>query len=346
VAVLTKIATGAAVAGGTPFNGAWTNEQLARVASSDALAAGSNTYATCAPGKNQEFASLWPFVFSEIGANDTINSVTVTVQWKCSTASSVATLRSTLFADNGAGAPDQAAALSAAPGVQRTTEPTADTTDTYTATCTAAQLRQGVWARVQALRGNTNTAYTASLDYVQVTVDYTVVVVDALTATSIATGAPAVGAPAISQAHALAATGVDAGAPTLGAPVLAQAAGTDALTAAGISAGAPTLATPALGQAHGLTATGATAGSPTVGAPALVEAQGADALTAAALAAGAPALGAPVFRQVHGLGVAGVTAAPPVIGNPKLGGPKKNLDGCGKITLGTIRGVWVQVPHH
>lgn len=319
MAVLTKIATGAAVAAGSPFNGSWTNEQLARVAASDALAAGSNTYATCAPGKNQEFASLWPFVFSEIGANDTINSVTVTVQWKCSTTGSIGTLRSTLFADTGAGAPDQAALLSASPGVQSATpEPTADTTQSYTATCTAAQLRQGVWARAQALRGNTNTAYTASLDYIQIAVDYTAVVVVDLTATGITTGAPTVGTPAITQEHALTATGVDAGAPVLGAPALAEAAGTDALTATGITTGSPTLGAPAFGQEHAFTATGVSAGAPTLGAPALAEAAGTDALEATGFATGAPTLAAPAFGQVHVLQAAECECGAPELGAPGL----------------------------
>lgn len=175
MATLTKIATGAAVAAGSPFSGSWTNEQNARVAVSDLTAAGSGTYATCAPGKNQEFASLWPFVFSEIPAGSTINSVSVKVQWKESTTSSIATLQSTMFADNGSGSPDQATALSASPGVQRDSahEVTVDTDDTYSATPSLAQLQQGVWVRVQALRGNSNTACTFSLEYIQVTVDYT-----------------------------------------------------------------------------------------------------------------------------------------------------------------------------
>lgn len=166
--VLTKIATGAAQAAGSPFNGSWTNESLARVASSDATAAGSNTYATCAPGKNQEFASVWPFDFSDVGTTDTVNSVSVKVQWKVSTTSSVAELRSSMFADQA-----QATAVSAVPGVSDTAEPTSDTDRTYSATPTAAQLNAGVWVRVQALRGSSNTSVTFSLDYIQVTVDYT-----------------------------------------------------------------------------------------------------------------------------------------------------------------------------
>lgn len=172
MAVLTKIASGAAVAAGAPFNGSWTNEQLARVATSDAAAAGSNTYATAAPGKNQEFASLWPFAFPEIPDNATVNSVTVKVQWKVSTTASVATLTSSAFADS-AGAPDQAVAIGNVPGVSDSAEPTTDTDRTYTIPASVANLH-AFWVRVQAMRGNTNTAYTASLDYIQVTADYTV----------------------------------------------------------------------------------------------------------------------------------------------------------------------------
>lgn len=170
---ITKIATGAGQDAGAPFNGGFANESLARVATSDATAGGSGTYATAAPGKNQEFASVWPFVFgsTDVPDNASVDSVTVKVQWKVSTTSSVAEIRSSLFADSA-----QAAALSAVPGVARTSEPTVDTDDTYTASTLPdiSQLRNGLWVRVQALRGNSNTAVTFSLDYIQVTVAYTV----------------------------------------------------------------------------------------------------------------------------------------------------------------------------
>lgn len=252
--VLTKIATGAAVAAGSPFNGSWTNEQNARVVSTDLNVAGSNTYATAAPGKNQEYASLWPFVFSEIGAGDTINSVSVKVQWKVSTISSVATLQSTAFADNGAGSPDQATALSATPGVSRTSEPTTDTDDTYAATCTSAQLIQGIWIRAQMLRGNSNTAVTGSLDYIQVTVDYSsgpVTTPKAISATAIGTptlarvttrfralSATTVATPTVARIttrfRALAATAI--GAPVLAsASVVGQAIAATAIGVASIS---------------------------------------------------------------------------------------------------------------
>lgn len=148
-------------AAGGAFNGSWTSPNNAH--------ADDGSYATAAPGKNQEFASVWsvPFSTSDIPNGAGITSTTVEVQWKVSTTSSVATLRSTAFADSA-----QATAVSASPGVNDTAEPTADTIRTYSATPTLAQLRD-LWVRVQAMRGNTNTAFTASLDYVKVTVVYT-----------------------------------------------------------------------------------------------------------------------------------------------------------------------------
>lgn len=148
-------------AAGSPFNGAWTNPNNAH--------ADDGVYAIAAPGKNQEFASVWNVAFStfDIPNGATINSVTVEVQWKVSTTSSVATLRSTAFADSA-----QTTAVSASPGVNDTAEPTADTVRTYTATPTLDQLRD-LWVRVQAMRGNTNTAVTCSLDYLKVAVNYT-----------------------------------------------------------------------------------------------------------------------------------------------------------------------------
>lgn len=148
-------------AAGSPFNGSWTSPNNAH--------ADDGVYATAAPGKNQEFASVWsvPFATGDIADGSTVNSVTVEVQWKVSTNASVATLRSSAFADSA-----QVTTVSASPGVNDAAEPTADTVRTYTATPTLAELRD-LWIRAQAMRGNTNTAFTASLDYIKVTVDYT-----------------------------------------------------------------------------------------------------------------------------------------------------------------------------
>lgn len=64
----------------------------------------------------------------------------------------------------------------------------------------------------------------------------------------------------------LVATGVDTGAPTVGAPALTQA---HSLVAVGIATGAPTVGEPSSGQVHTLVAAGLTTGAPTVGAPLL-----------------------------------------------------------------------------
>lgn len=157
---VTKFPTANQAAGGV-FNGSWTNPNNAH--------ADDGVYATAAPGKNQEYAAVWNVSFStsDIAAGATVNSVTIEVQWKVSTTASVATLRSTAFADSA-----QATAVSASPGVNDAAEPTTDTVRTYSATPTLAQLRD-LWVRAQILRGSSNTAVTASLDYVKVTVNYT-----------------------------------------------------------------------------------------------------------------------------------------------------------------------------
>jgi hypothetical protein len=159
--VITKYAATGQAAGGV-FNGAWTNPQ--NVASDNAI------YATAAPGKNQEFASVFPVAFStgEVPAGATINSALVEIQVKCSTTSSIGVVTSSLFVDSA-----QATAIGATPGVQTpATEPTVDTTYSYTRNPTEAQIRD-LWVRVQGTRGNNNTALTWSLDFVRVTVDYT-----------------------------------------------------------------------------------------------------------------------------------------------------------------------------
>ena len=147
---------------GSPFNGAWTNPNNAH--------ADDGVYATAAPGKNQEFASVWnvPFSTSDVPSGATINSVLVEVQVKCSTTASIGIVTSSLFADS-----SQATGIGAVPGVQSpATEPTADTTYSFTRNPTEAQVRD-LWIRVQGTRGNSNTALTWSLDFVRATVNYT-----------------------------------------------------------------------------------------------------------------------------------------------------------------------------
>lgn len=160
--VVTKYAT-AVQAAGSPYNGSWTGA-VSTVQSDNAV------YATAAPGKNQEYASVFevPFTTGEVPSGATINSALVEIQVKCSTTASVGIVTSSLFADSA-----QATAIGAVPGVQTpATEPTADTTFSFTRNPTEAQIRD-LWVRVQGTRGNSNTALTWSLDFVRVTVNYT-----------------------------------------------------------------------------------------------------------------------------------------------------------------------------
>ncbi len=158
-----------------------------------------------------------------------------------------------------------------------------------------------------------------------------------LTATGIATGAPSVGAPAITQAHALTATGIAAGAPSVGAPGIAQVhiltatavdAGSPSLgapaateitalpNATAIATGAPSVGTPDLAQVHALTATTLLAGAPSLATPALTQEH---ALAATAIAAGAPSTGAPALTQVQALTADGIATATPAVDAPAIG---------------------------
>jgi hypothetical protein len=137
-----------------------------------------------------------------------------------------------------------------------------------------------------------------------------------LTATGIATGAPSVGTPVITQVHAITATGIATGAPTVGTPLLEENSLSDDLTANGIATGAPTVGTPALTQVHTITATGVVTGAPTVGSPALTQEHD---LTATGIAAGAPTVGSPAITQAHELTATGVDTGAPTVGTPILG---------------------------
>lgn len=71
----------------------------------------------------------------------------------------------------------------------------------------------------------------------------TVPTTHALTATSIVTGAPVVGTPAVGQVHALSATSIATGAPVVGSPTVGQ---THVLSAADVVTGAPVVGSPVL----------------------------------------------------------------------------------------------------
>jgi RHS repeat-associated protein len=141
-------------------NSGWTNSQNGYTSN--------NSYATTSPPKNQTRAVLYgTFGFdSTIPTNATITTVTVSVEWKVSTTNSIATLGSQAYVS---GSPVGSELVN-------TAEPLADTIQTYTVSgLTRSQLLNGTFqVRVRATRGNSNTSFTASLDRVGVTVDYTV----------------------------------------------------------------------------------------------------------------------------------------------------------------------------
>ncbi len=125
---------------------------------------GNNVYATAAPAKNATVNGDFGFAtFTEFDSSATINSVTVTVEWKVSV-TTVATLGVQLR-NNGA-----------AVGTETTFSSTTEAQSTQVAVSgiSALDLLNGlVVARVRDARGNNNTAHTGSLDFVSLTVDYT-----------------------------------------------------------------------------------------------------------------------------------------------------------------------------
>ena len=148
------------VAAGSPFNGPFATPENGY--------ANDGAYATAAPAKNAEFAHLYSgFDFSVIPDNATINSVVITAEYKLSTAASVGEFR--LRAMDGATLYE--------PNIADVSEPTVDTvvSTTLTTPLTPAELKSaGFSIRAQFLRGNNNTAFTGSMDYTSVTVDYSV----------------------------------------------------------------------------------------------------------------------------------------------------------------------------
>lgn len=127
-----------------------------------------NSYATTSPPKNQtRSVDYGTFGFdSVIPANAMITNVTVSVEWKVSVNTSIATL----------GAQARVNGSPVGTELVNTASPTSDTTQTFTVPgLTRAQLLDGAFTvRVRATRGNSNTAFTASLDAVSVAVDYSV----------------------------------------------------------------------------------------------------------------------------------------------------------------------------
>ena len=144
--------------------------------------ADNTSYATATPTKNGDIESdFYNFGF-EIPTGATINSVTAEVEWKVSTSASIATLE--LQAING---------YTTRGTLTNTSEPTTLTTQQLSCgTWTVSELNDntesgGMKLRLTADRGNSKTEFTASVNYVSVTVDYTYV--ETVTGASELTGA-------------------------------------------------------------------------------------------------------------------------------------------------------------
>ena len=135
------------------------------------------------------------------------------------------------------------------------------------------------------------------------------------TATGIATGAPTAGTPALTQVHALTAVGLVTGSPTLGTPTLADFSGVNALTAVGLVTGEPTMGTPVISQVHAVTAVGIVTASPTTGTPAISQVHG---VTAVGIVTASPTLGTPTLAQTHVATATGVETGEPTLGTPTL----------------------------
>jgi hypothetical protein len=140
-------------------------------------------------------------------------------------------------------------------------------------------------------------------------------VVHDLTATGIATGAPALGTPTLGQVHALGATGFTCS-PVVGTPTL-WSGGIDDLEALGVATGAPTVGVPTISQVHALLSVAIAAGAPSVGTPTLAQVH--ILLGPAGFGLGAPTLGVPSLAQVHGLVTTGFALPAPQVGSPTMG---------------------------
>ena len=151
--------TGSTTQAPTANSGGWTN--AANAYSSN------NVYATAAPAKNTTISMrARTFDFSAIPSNATITSVTVSVEWKLSAVAANSTLGSQAYVNGTARGSE----------FTNTSSPTTDTTQTYAVSgLTRADLLNNFEVQVRTSRANNNTAFTASLDAVSVTVGYTTV---------------------------------------------------------------------------------------------------------------------------------------------------------------------------
>ena len=127
------------------------------------------SYATALPNKNNSLAHyVSGFDFSAISDGDTLNSVTVYIQFKYSTNTASYTL----------GSQGYVGATAKGSEYTNTNTPTGDTDVNYTIDgLTISDIKSADFKiRIRCSRGNTNTASTQSVDYIKVAVDYTSVV--------------------------------------------------------------------------------------------------------------------------------------------------------------------------
>lgn len=257
MATVTK-ATRGAVAGN-----AWTSPANA--------VSDNSVYATAAPAKNADVLGDWDFAAftdAEIPVGSRITQVRLRYQFKVSTTSSVADATFTNVKGGVAGG-----------SVNDATEPTADkdVLVTFTSTPTEADLKTAglIVARADAHRGNSTTAVTFSLDYVELQVDWS----------PVDTGQAAQTLPALGQASSARAT--------------ARATGAQGLPHAGLSStarvsmsGAAGSALPALSATVAGTLTQPLSGAGAETLPALTQAGHAEVISHGAATSGLQPLGA------------------------------------------------------
>lgn len=163
-----KAGTGLTVTSGasSDTSNGWTTPSNAYSTTDD------NSYATAAPNKNKSTSGDWGgYGFgSSVPDQATITKVEIIPQYKVSTTASVASIDVQAIV-NGTSCPSTA--------LSQATEPTTDTEFiadvTSCRTWSKSDLLDGTFfARITAVRGNTNTGVTFSLDYVKIRITYSV----------------------------------------------------------------------------------------------------------------------------------------------------------------------------
>lgn len=284
MATVSKFTRGAVAGNG------WTNPANAT--------ADDGVYATTAPGKNVTVTGDWDFAAitsSDIPDGATINSVTAEVQWKASQGS---------FNTMGLGVLSGGAIVGSMVSVNPA--PLSDTVQqlAYSVVPSLTDLRTAgtLGVRVSHRKGNTNNAYTGSLDYVSLTVDYT-----AAPAGVTGSGGVAFAHPALAGSGSETFTGT--GAVSLAVPAISASGTVSAASNDITGTGAVAFAHPSLSGSGAESFSGT--GAVSLAHPALA-ASGAQTFTGSgAVALGHPALASSALLTFTGTG--GVTFAAPSI---------------------------------